>query len=172
MGDEQCAGGYFAPRVRQQPRALLGPAGVSLLVNEHTLQELPGASRHDQNGAADKPGVRVRKQTRDIARLMQLAAGQSRYYMAMEDDFLACPHALRMVEHALRKATATASSPNAPPPLHQAWITVKFSYGFNGLVLHNNEDLAHFAEYLLEHQGRRPPDHLNTEWSCSEKPAR
>ena len=130
---------------------------------------------------ADVPSSKVRKQTRDIVRLMQVASEASQYYLAMEDDFEICAHGLRIVEHLLRKAhwegqsptTPTTSTPAAAAAAADAsarWITIKMGYGFNGLLLHNDLDLQIFAAYLLEHQSRRPPDHLNTEWSCAEKP--
>ncbi len=140
-----------------------GRSEFRFLTNDHSLTDPPGAPQGEHSGTPDMPGARVRKQTRDIARLMQLAAGQSRYYLAMEDDFIVCPHALRIVEHSLRKASRGRLSLTAPPPppsllqLQQDWITIKIGYGFNGLMLHNNQDLQQFATYLLQHQTRRPP---------------
>ena len=143
-----------------------GRAEFKFLVNDHSLPNpLPG---QDDPGSADVPGARVRKQTRDIVRLMQVARGASLYYLAMEDDFEPCPNALRMVEHMLRKAAALVPT----QALGHDWVSFKLGYGFNGYMMKNNRDLDEFANYLLQHQRRRPPDHLNTEWSCSEKPER
>jgi len=132
------------------------------LANDHTLVD-PRAGSNDA-ASPNVPNARVRKQTRDIVRLMQMASGASQYYMAMEDDFLLCANTLPMILHSLRKAAALRRH-NLPGG---DFVTLKFSYGFNGLLLRNNEDLQVFAQYLLAHQARRPPDHLNTEWSCAE----
>ena len=122
------------------------------LTNDHSLSD---ANPQDRDpGMADRPGWQVRKQTRDIVRLMQMAKEESQYYMAMEDDFELCPHTLRIIEHALRKAAAAQLTTTTPM---QEFITMKFSYGFNGFLLHNNGDLIEFARYLIEHQARRPP---------------
>lgn len=122
------------------------------LTNDHVLQDAIPLAR--DRGSADAPGWIVRKQTRDIVRLMQVAKGESSYYLAMEDDFEICPNGLRIIEHAIRKAAF--AGPNATPDL-ASWITMKFSYGFNGFMLKNNEDLQEFGRYLLVHQARRPP---------------
>ena len=113
-------------------------------------------------GNANVPGWRVRKQTRDIVATMRAAAGLSAYYMFMEDDFTWCPHLLELLPYMVEKAQRVH-----PRPL--SW---KFSFGMNGYIIPNDADLAHFAQYLLDHQRLRPPDHLTTEWSCGEKESR
>ena len=51
-------------------------------------------------GSADRPGWKVRKQTRDTVRLLESVKGVSRYHLFIEDDMRLCPYgfsALRCV---------------------------------------------------------------------------
>ena len=51
-------------------------------------------------GSADRPGWKVRKQTRDTVRLLESVKGVSRYHLFVEDDMRLCPYgfsALRCV---------------------------------------------------------------------------
>ena len=120
------------------------------LSNDHLLVDPVGPDARDV-GSADRPGFRVRKQSRDIARLMQVAKDASQYYMAMEDDFTICTNTFHIVTHAIRK------SQHYQAVMKQDWVTLKFSYGFNGFAFKNNQDLQAFAEFLVTHQARRPP---------------
>lgn len=137
------------------------------LQNDHAIVEPPLPAGGDRD-FPDKPSASVRKQTRDIVALMRAAHGRSTYYLAMEDDFELCPNTLRILEHALRKGSYPTPE-QTPAPLAD-WISMKFSYGFNGFLLRNNEDLRQLGEYLLMKQRLRPPDHTLVEWSCAEKP--
>ena len=151
------------------------------LTNDHALAD---PTPHAPDSGFEAPNVRVRKQTRDIVALMRAAKSHSRFYMAMEDDFEACPNTIQIIEHLLRKAsklseytddsadsqagavaatttataaTATATTTTTAMGANREWITLKMGYGFNGLLLHNNRDLEEFGNYLLQHQARRPP---------------
>ena len=127
------------------------------LVNDGQLTDATPESR--DAGHANLPGWRVRKQTRDIVATMEAAKRQSRYYMFMEDDFTFCPSLLRLIPYLLNKAHL----------LHPRWFSVKFSFGMNGYIVHNDDDMEHLSAYLLRKQRLRPPDHLIVEWSAGEK---
>jgi hypothetical protein len=136
------------------------------LANDHAIPD--PAPQNEVEGTADRPGKAVRKQTRDIARLMREVEGKSTYYMAMEDDFELCPNTLNIIQHSLRKGSAFLTASPAAPLAD--WISMKFSYGFNGFLVRNNRDLQQLAAYLLLRERERPPDHTVVEWSCAEKP--
>ena len=110
-------------------------------------------------GSANLPGWKVRKQTRDIVATLRAAQGRSRYYLFMEDDFTWCPHTLQLLTYMVDKGRR----------YHPRPFSYKVSFGMNGFMVANDEDLQHFAQYLLDHQRLRPPDHILTEWSAGEK---
>lgn len=118
----------------------------------------PGSPVH--HGSANQPGSIVQKQTRDIVSLARTALRKSQHYMFMEDDFILCPNGIRMIHYFMRRAYQYSSN----------WLSLKMCFGMNGFLLRNNEDLETFIDYLLKRIADRPPDHVQVEWSCGEKP--
>lgn len=104
--------------------------------------------------------IKFHQQSLDVAQLLKYSANKSKYYLFMEDDFKICPNGLKSIYHLISKANA----------YHINWIAIRCSFGLNGIIYHNNEDIERFAKYLEDHYTRRPPDHLITEFSASETP--
>jgi hypothetical protein len=116
----------------------------------------PGAPPVDDlNNPRNLPGAAVRRQTCDVATLLDTAAPRGRHYMFMEDDFDVCGHALAAVRYALLKAALRAPD----------WLALRVSYGMNGILM-RQADLPPLAAYLRLHAARLPPDLLWQEWAA------
>ena len=109
----------------------------------------------DLHNPSNVPGHAVRRQTADLATLVDLASREtSPYFLFAEDDFLTCRGMFAGLRYLLAKSHA----------VYPTWLGVRFSYGMNGVVM-RTRDLAPFARYLATHVSRQPPDILWREWS-------
>ena len=129
----------------------------------------PGAPPVDDlHNPKNIPGAQVRRQTCDVATLLEYAAGTldgvggeasplAEHFMFLEDDFDTCGHAVRVLQYTLQKLSLRAPD----------WLALRVSYGMNGIILRAGKDAAALAAYLRLHAARLPPDLLWQEWALA-----
>ena len=102
----------------------------------------------DLNNPTNRPGRHVRKQSLDVISVMDVLMGKARYYMFMEDDFVACANMFRALAYAIAKANA----------LHaDRWFGMRVSYGMNGIII-KDEHCLPLKQLLLSKVAKLPPD--------------
>jgi hypothetical protein len=89
---------------------------------EKDVDPFPELSKTKDRGSPNKPGYVVRKQTRDVVKVMKECFDKARYYLFLEDDMSFCPSGITTIQYLLSKASR----------YHPNWLAIRASYGMNG----------------------------------------
>jgi hypothetical protein len=121
-------------------KIMAGPHALYFKFVEQEIQQTDNV--HNPEHSANVPSSNVRRQTRAVISTLRASAGQGRYFLFMEDDFVVCPHALRAMSYITNKA-------NAYYP--RGWSGIRVSHGLCGILI-NDADVPEVANYLEQHQ--------------------
>ena len=104
------------------------------------------------------------RQTSDVIHFLSSVDKKTKYLLIVEDDFLVCELALTTILHLIEKSNARYGE--------NGWAAIRIASGLNGIIMRNeNGDVAAYAEHLIKRIGKRPPDHLFTEFAARETPS-
>lgn len=158
---------------------------ITVEPSQHLPDPKQGTNEANDQGNANVPGFRVRRQTRSIATVIHQvlkltnSTGLSSSNVASDssssNSISPNTHNNRISPHSYylfleddmllcpSGFIAAEYLLNKASQYHPDWLAIRASYGMNGIFM-RYKDLGVFGEYLLANQHRRPPDHLVVEW--------
>ena len=101
--------------------------------------------------------VSVQRQALNLAFMLSRQFSRSKYLLIMEDDFVLCTGALRLILCIIRAASR----------VNHDWKAMRISYGMNGVLL-QNKDVPSLVTYLIMNMFIKPSDHNIVEWFLGE----
>jgi hypothetical protein len=140
-----------------------GPSEVSRSLEEEFSRRHPGLFHFDYNdensykAMKEFAGVSVQRQALCIVNTLSKIYGRSYEVLIMEDDFLLCPGALRLIHCILHRVSAG----------RKTWIAMRISYGMNGILI-RNQDIPKIIIFLILNMWHKPSDHNIVEWFLGE----